>query len=273
MKPAVVVDVGNSFIKWGRCQNGAVTDKVSLPDDPQSWQRQLQSWKLTEPCTWVVTGVHPPRCEQLMSWLRQQGHEVLQIDSEKLLSLRVPLERPDWVGIDRLLNAVAANSKRRPQTAAAIVGAGTAVTVDWLDETGAFRGGAIIPGLHMMAQALHEHTALLPLVSVEKSEPMVPGTSTIAAMEAGIFWSVAGGVWTVIQEMARTSPLHDRQESAEKQFLTIFLTGGGAPLLQSAMTRFAQESRSAHVSEFSLSIIPWPLMTLEGIRLAAEALP
>ena len=42
----IVVDVGNSRIKWGRCLRGAVAESVSLPaDDSSAWERQLERWR------------------------------------------------------------------------------------------------------------------------------------------------------------------------------------------------------------------------------------
>ena len=38
--------------------------------------------------------------------------------------------------------------------------------MDWLDEGGAFCGGAILPGLRLMALALHDYTALLPQIEL-----------------------------------------------------------------------------------------------------------
>ena len=39
------------------------------------------------------------------------------------------------------------------------------MTVDLVSPDGAFQGGAIFPGRKLMAAALHEYTALLPLVA------------------------------------------------------------------------------------------------------------
>src|SRR5579883_792433 len=155
MKPAVVVDVGNSRLKWGRCQEGAVTEACSLPlDDAGAWQRQLKGWGLEGHSSWVVTGVQPARRDHFIAWLRQQGQTVRFLDDPGELPLRVLVERPDHVGIDRLLDAVAANSRRLPDRAAVIIDAGSAVTVDLLDESGAFVGGVILPGFRLMARSL-----------------------------------------------------------------------------------------------------------------------
>src|SRR5262249_51234904 len=150
----------------------------------------------------------------------------------------VRLEKPDAVGIDRLLSAVAANKRRAPDVPAIVVGAGTAVTVDWLAADGAFCGGAILPGFRLMAQALHDHTALLPPIAIERAEPPLPGTSTIAAMQAGVYWAVAGGTRAVIRELLQSA-------SALSTRVPVFLTGGDAPLLESALDPWLRQQQPA----------------------------
>ena len=45
MSPDVVVDVGNTLIKWGRCRAGQLVEDVAVPpDDPPAWQRQVDAW-------------------------------------------------------------------------------------------------------------------------------------------------------------------------------------------------------------------------------------
>ena len=248
MTPDVVVDVGNTAIKWGRCSVGGVTETASLPPDAvNAWREQAQRWQLPSPLVWVVTGVHPQRRDSFADYARRRGDTIHVLTAAASLPLQVPLEKPDHVGIDRLLDAVAANSRRIAGTPAVVVDAGSAVTVDSLDETGAFVGGAILPGLRLMAAALHDHTALLPRINVPRRRPPSPGKSTVAAMEAGIFWAVAGGIRALIEQYGAAA-------AAPPQ---VFLTGGDGPLLHSVLP------------EAQL----WPAMTLEGIRLSAEALP
>ena len=248
MTPDVVVDVGNTAIKWGRCSAGRVTEACSLPPDSMdAWQEQAHRWNMPSPLLWVVAGVHPERRDCFVRYPQLRGDRVQVLTRAVSLPLVVRLEKPDHAGIDRLLDAVAANNRRIAGRSAVVVDAGSAITVDALDTDGAFVGGAILPGLRLMAAALHEHTALLPRIEVPRQRPTMPGTSTIAAMEAGIFWAVAGGVQALIGQcaVAMGSPLQ------------VFLTGGDGPLLQTVLP------------EAQL----WPTMTLEGIRLSAEALP
>jgi type III pantothenate kinase len=163
----------------------------------------------------------------------------------RCLPLEIKVPKPEGVGIDRLLDAVAVNALREAGRPAVVIDAGSAVTVDWIDENGAFLGGAILPGFGPMSKALHDYTALLPLVEVPKQVPTVPGTATPAAIEAGVFWAVVGGVWALVAA-------YGRRFDASPQ---VFLTGGDASLIA------AMPLGSARVC---------PLLTLDGVRLAAR---
>jgi type III pantothenate kinase len=248
MKPTAVADVGNSRMKWGLCANGGIRDIESLPsEDVSAWEHCLLSWHLPSKSDWIVTGVHPSRRDRLADWLRERGQQVMVLDDPKYLPLRVLLPRPEHAGIDRLLNAVAANSRRSPGFTAVIVDAGSAVTVDLVDSEGSFVGGAILPGLRLMAKALHDYTALLPLVDPPSRQPILPGIATRPAVEAGIFWAVAGGVEAVVREYGK--------KYGSK--VELFFTGGDGPVLHPVFPKACL----------------WPEMTLEGIRLSAETLP
>ncbi len=244
----IVIDVGNTRVKWGLCTANAVSEVALLPpDEPEAWRLQREAWQSNKPTTWVATGVHPARRGRLVDWLRAQGETVVVLDDWQKLPLRINLERPGRAGIDRLLDAVAVNARRQAATPAIVIDAGSAVTVDWIDGAGAFCGGAIFPGARLMAVSLNNYTALLPLIQVTHSCPSLPGKATPAAMEAGIFWAVAGGIRAIATEMARNSPVTPH----------LFLTGGDTELLRPGL---------------GPNVVAWPEMTLEGIRLAAETI-
>ena len=249
MRPSVVVDVGNSRIKWGRCGGSSIDALASLPPDaPEAWETQLDEWHMSSAQTWAVSGVHPGHRDHLIRWIRRRGDAVHLIEDPAQLPLSVALANPRAVGIDRLLSAAAANSRRRAGAPAVIIDAGSAVTVDWVDASGAFHGGAIFPGLRLMAQALYDYTALLPQIEISGPIPPLPGSSTAAAMQAGIFWATAGGINAIVAQMA----------SQSKASPDVWITGGDGPLLRPAIDVDAEL---------------WPEMTLEGLRLAVEAIP
>jgi len=250
MKIDVVVDIGNTRIKWGRCLRGGVSATAALPpDDPAAWRKQFSQWQLLGQVRWAIGSVQPQRGEALTRWLRDRGDMVVTIDRARQLPLQVEVPRPDWVGIDRLLDAVAVvRHERRRRLPAVVVDAGSAVTVDWVDAAGTFRGGAIFPGIRLMAQSLHDHTALLPLVEIDRPCPHVPAPATTEAMQAGVYYAVAGGINALITRLSREADALPH----------IYLTGGDAELLRPAVDPRVEV---------------WPEMTLEGLRLTAEALP
>ena len=173
---------------------------------------------------WWIGSVNRPAAARLVEWIARrwprQAPKLLQWTD---LPIQVQVQEPHRVGIDRLLNGVAANRLRRPDRPAVVVDVGTAITVDWVSAEGAFCGGAILPGLEMAAKALHRFTDLLPEVSFAQGEepPPVLGTYTEAAIRSGLFWGMLGAVRELIVRLAQ-------QASVPPQ---VFLTGGAGALL------------------------------------------
>src|SRR5947209_20224873 len=101
----LVADIGNTRLKWGRCDAGRIAAAAALPpDDADAWRGQLAAWGLAGPLTWTLAGVHPARRDRFADWLRRRGDAVRVIERHSQLPLAVRVEAPDQVGIDRLLN-------------------------------------------------------------------------------------------------------------------------------------------------------------------------
>ena len=142
----LVADIGNTRIKWGRCDAGRVVESAALaPDDPDAWRDQIAAWRLAGPLVWTLAGVHPARRDRLADWLRRRGDEVRVLDKHGQLPLKMNVEAPEQVGLDRLLNVLAARTLVPANTPALVVDAGSAITVNYLDETGAFGGARFSP--------------------------------------------------------------------------------------------------------------------------------
>lgn len=247
MTPDLVADVGNSRVKWGLCVGGAVTESAALSHDPEAWAAQLTAWSLPgRPLAWALSGVVPATVAQLRQWAEDRGGRVAVLTAADL-PLAVRVAEPARVGIDRLLMAVGAavHPARAVGRPAVLVGAGTAVTVDLLGPDGSFHGGAILPGLALMARSLHEHTALLPLLSPDDlaSPADYPARDTRSAMRAGVRAAVVGA----IERLRAAGPGGD-----------CFLAGGDAAAL---------------LGDLGPQWVHAPLLALEGVRRAAEGLP
>ena len=96
--------------------------------------------------------------------------------------LAVRVDRPDDVGADRLVNALAA--ARLHGTPAVVVDFGTATTLDCVASDGAYVGGAIAPGLELGLEALAARTAKLPRIELRAPDRAI-GRDTVSAMQSG----------------------------------------------------------------------------------------
>jgi type III pantothenate kinase len=231
--PLVAVDIGNSRVKFARFDFPPAIGIGKLPApsrtldlDPRTepWDK-LDAWLDADPGptrpAWWIGSVARQVSSRLVDHLRDRDLRDVTLISAGDLPLVVSLPRPDMVGIDRLLGAVAANEVRDPARAAIVVDLGSAITVDLVAPDGAFRGGAILPGIGMSARALHEFTDLLPRIEMHAlAEPPAPvGNATVPAMTSGLFWGAVGGVSRLIELFGTEvggAPL-------------VLLTGGAAP--------------------------------------------
>jgi len=105
------------------------------------------------------------------------------------LEVPVRVERPEQVGVDRLVNCLAA--RERYVVPFIIIDLGTATTFDVVDREGGFCGGAIAPGVPAMLEALVAAAPRLPRIVVEAPPSPLAGTSA-TAMQSGLFWGYVG---------------------------------------------------------------------------------
>ncbi len=279
----IAADIGNARIKLGLfagdCSTALPEPVQTLPlwgDEPEL--DQIESWLAAEECRrhtpcaaplpvdgvcglqWWIASVNRPAAARLIGWIEEHRlADRVTLLTAGDLPLAVRLERPDLVGIDRLVDAVAANRLRRPDRAAVVVDVGTAITVDLISADGAFLGGAILPGPQIAADALHASTDLLPPVDVEWTEPPPAlGTATASAIRSGVFWGAVGAIRELIDQFqkaaATPTAAHCKTASGDPS-LQIFLTGGAGAVMAEWLGRDA---------------CYLPNLTLSGVALAAQ---
>ncbi len=155
--------------------------------------------------------------------------------SKDNVPIEIDLERPEDVGADRLVNALAV--KVHYSTPAIVIDFGTATTFDVIDAKGAYAGGVIAPGIDLSMNALHQAASKLPKVSVEKPSSVI-GKSTVQAMRSGIYFGYKGLIEGVVAEI--------KQELGCEEALVI-ATGGLATL-------FAKDSEIIEIVDQDLTL-------------------
>jgi type III pantothenate kinase len=237
----LLVDAGNSRIKFGLFTQSLDThglpkcwNSLTVPVQTELPWSQVRGWQPPEEfpsARSFIAGSNPPEIARVkQSWPEDWPSPVEVCYAGDLFPLKVGLAEPGKVGIDRLLNAVAANRVREKGQPVLIVDTGTATTVDALNAEGVFLGGAILPGFELCARALHHYTALLPLIPLEELSEKTPtaiGGNTRSAMTSGLYWGQVGAVKEFLFQTGRMLGVeHPR----------VLITGGGGAMLAPAVS-------------------------------------
>ncbi len=105
--------------------------------------------------------------------------------------LKIQLDDPGTIAADLVASAVAA--KTEYPLPCVVIDMGTATSITVVDETGAYIGGSILPGVGISLQALIEKASLLPAVDIVPPKKTI-ASNTADAMKAGIIFGQAGAV-------------------------------------------------------------------------------
>ncbi len=156
----LLIDVGNSRIKWALVEGGVwVRQGVAEHADRATLQQAFAV--LSSPPKVLVANVAGDEAAQ---WVRAVCAawscpvEFITARTEQC-GVRSNYEQPAQLGSDRWAALIAAWHQER--TVCLVVNCGTATTVDALSANGEFIGGLILPGVDMMRCSLAERTARL----------------------------------------------------------------------------------------------------------------
>jgi len=187
----LALDIGNTNITAGLFRAGALlatrraatnaratTDEVELLLDGLL---RLDGIAIADLDAIAIASVVPALTGAIEAIAERRDRPLL-IASAGTVPLAVRVDRPDDVGADRLVNALAA--ARLHGTPAVVVDFGTATTLDCVAADGAYVGGAIAPGLELGLEALAARTAKLPRIELRAPDRAI-GRDTVSAMQSG----------------------------------------------------------------------------------------
>jgi type III pantothenate kinase len=226
----LTVDIGNTNTVCGvfregtlvrhfrfRTEIGATADELRLL---LTGFLGLEGLKLEEMEAIVVGSVVPPLLRVWQEMARASFAGRFLIARPQDLGLPVLLKNPQEVGVDRVLNALAAWEKYRH--ALIIVDYGTATTFDCVSERGEYLGGAIAPGLLVAAESLFQKASMLPRIELLTPPEGAIGKDTFSAMKSGLILGFAALTDGLVTRLAA--------EFSEKP--RVIATGGLAPLME-----------------------------------------
>jgi len=152
--------------------------------------------------------------------------------------LQLQCDNPKEVGADRIVNAVGAIETHEGPLI--IIDFGTATTFDAVTAKAEWRGGAIVPGVQLSAEALFEHCAKLPRVELSRPGPAI-GRDTAGNIRSGIIYGYADLVDGLVRRFG--AEMGGRPK--------VIATGGLAALIAGVAT--------------SIDVVD-PMLTLKGLK-------
>lgn len=205
---ALLMDVGNSRIKWGVLENGAIrrTGHIAQERVREQGLAALTSRLPRYVETALVSNVAGVSFATRLSGVlgAHCGIDVHFARSERqACGVTNSYRQPRRLGVDRWVAMIGAWAE--VGKACLVVDAGTAVTIDALDETGRHLGGQIVPGAGLMAACLARETSDIPEVrrkatSGEAGMDMF-ARSTAAAVGFGALNAVVGAIERAVRAM------------------------------------------------------------------------
>ncbi len=141
--------------------------------------------------------------------------KMLVVNLKLNLGLKIRIDTPELLGSDRIVDAVSAMAKY--PLPLMILDLGTCTTLSVVDREGNYRGGMIMPGLRISADALGSRTAQLPYINIE-TPPRLIETNKVACMQSGIVYGHA----------AMIDGLIERTEEVLGAPASVIITGGMA---------------------------------------------
>ncbi len=214
----LVIDIGNTRIKWGLSQGGSWMRQGWVPT-AQAGELAAAFAALPAADRVVISNVAGVAVRERVAAALGGAHSAPEwiVSTATQCGVRSGYADPAALGADRWAALIGA--WRLTGAACVVVNVGTTMTVDALSDEGAFLGGFIVPGAALMCDALARDTANLALRT--GTFQYFPD-NTGDAIASGAVNALAGAVERMVRyvaESAGTAP-------------PVVLSGGGADLIE-----------------------------------------
>ena len=199
----LAVDVGNTNIVIGCLEDAEVKNTVRVRTEIGTaaeygikLKQLFDFFKIDSRCfegailSSVVPSVTEP-LQQAIEWLT--GVKCMLVGPGMKTGMNVRIDDPGTLGCDLVVGGVAAIHEY-------VLDLGTATTITLIDESRAFRGGAIIPGVKLSYRALAAGTSLLPDISITPPKKCI-ATNTVDCMRSGAVFGTAAMIDGMIERM------------------------------------------------------------------------
>lgn len=217
----LLLDGGNSQLKWAWVHGGQIGEIGRAPYRDlgklgEEWRARSDGISRiigSAVCGEAKKALVAAQLPQPIEWLASMPQG---------LGIRNHYRNPAEHGADRWFNALGA--RRFSSHACVVVSCGTAVTIDALTEDNHYLGGTIMPGFHLMKEAMAQKTANLNR-PIGRVYPFP--TTTANALASGMMDAVCGSILLMHARL--------QEKAGAGRQVDVVLTGGGAAKVAQAL--------------------------------------
>lgn len=174
----LVIDSGNSAAKVGIFDHLRLAENYTFP----TLEKVREFMEHSHYDNLIISSVKSD-AGSIASWAPKEKKRFI-LNKDLPLPIRNLYSTPETLGMDRLA-AVCGAHQLFPSCHCLVIDAGTCITYDFIDRSGAYHGGSISPGMNMRFQAVNTFTAKLPLVSPKAGVNLI-GDSTETSIQSGV---------------------------------------------------------------------------------------
>ncbi len=225
--PLLALDIGNTRLKWALFDESPASDGLPTIRSRGAMflaevDHLVEREGFAESKPSLVIGSHVAGVASRVKIERQFGSLGVEVRWMAASALACGVSNgyvdPSRLGTDRWAALIAARA--RQLAPCVVVSAGTALTIDQMDERGHFLGGAIVAGYHAMLGGLAGNTAAL---SVDAGDWAAQPKNTRDALATGAIDAMVGAILRGRERLA--AALRERGVNTTPR---IVLTGGSA---------------------------------------------
>jgi type III pantothenate kinase len=226
---ALLIDIGNTRIKWARFENAALQPQSAAPHE--DWTAQsvvetvLQRGGRSDRV--LVSNVAGAR---MADAVRTAVAQTWQIEAEFVTAttaaggIRNAYPQPAKLGVDRWLAMIGAHALERG--AVCIVSVGTAMTIDGIAADGRHLGGVIVPGPDLMVGSLLKNTSDI----AQRSQQCDTADGLFADNTLGAVWQGAEQALAALVERAVAVMRRTLSETPK-----LLVTGGASERVEKSL--------------------------------------
>jgi type III pantothenate kinase len=226
---ALLIDIGNTRIKWARFEGGALQPQSAAPHADWSVETfvatVLRRGSLADRV--LVSNVAGTRMADVV---RTGVAQAWQISAEFIVStpmaggVRNAYPQPAKLGVDRWLAMIGAHALERGPVC--VVSVGTAMTIDAIAADGLHLGGVIVPGPDLMVTSLLKNTSdIAQRAQQGGTNDGLFADNTLGAIRQGAEHALGALIERAVAVMRRTS----------KEMPALLVTGGASDRVEKAI--------------------------------------